>query len=104
MKRSDYREIKGKLGVFGWISRILLLGWQALMLIWLVSYTGDVAPLVEDAPDDFSKAGATVGIAFSWGMILFFWVGGTIILGLFALLTRRTKMLIPVERHRADPD
>ena len=45
---------------------------------------------------DAASAGAAIGIGISWMMILFFWVGGTVILGLFVLLTRRTKALVPV--------
>ena len=96
--KAGYQEIKGKLGVFGWAWRILLLGWQALMIAWLVQYLTFVAPMVEagGAPGAGAAIGGTIGV----GMIIAIWVAGTIILGLFVLLTRRTKTLVPI----ADPD
>ena len=94
-KNSGYREVRGKLGFFGWLWRILLLGWQALMVAWFISYTSDVAPMVEGA--GAASAGAAIGIGISWMVILFFWVGGTVILGLFVLLTRRTKAMVPID-------
>ena len=95
---AGYKEVKGKLGFFGVVWRLLFWGWQLLMVAWFFAYTADVAPLVEGAQTDVERAGASLGIAFSWGLILFFWVGGTVILGLFVLITRRTRALVPVER------
>lgn len=69
------------------------------MVVWFFSYTLDVAPLVEGAQSNAARAGATIGVALSWGLILFFWVGGTVILGLFVLLTRRTRMLVAVDEN-----
>ena len=91
---AGYREVRGKLGFFGWLSRLLLAGWQILMINWFITYTSKVSPMVEGS--DAASAGAAIGIGISWMMILFFWVGGTVILGLFVLLTRRTKALVPV--------
>ena len=92
-----YKEVRGKLGFFGFISRLLFWGWQALMLIWFFSYTADVAPLIEGATSGAERAGAGLGIAISWGIILFFWVGGTVILGLFLLLTRPARAMVPID-------
>lgn len=96
---ADYKEVKGKVGFFGLVWRVLFWGWQLLMIVWFLTYTVDVAPLVEGAQSDAARAGASIGIAFSWGLILFFWVGGTVILGLFVLMTRRTRMLVPVDKE-----
>ena len=98
MSNIRYREVKGKLGVFGCLSRLLLVGWQFLMLAWFVSYLSDVAPIVEgiNQRSEAEVAGAGLGIALASGIILFFWVGGTIIFGIFALLTRRAKVMVPI--------
>jgi hypothetical protein len=65
------------------------------MLIWFFSYTSEVAPMMEKMTNHYEKAGASAGVAIAWGMILFFWVGGSVILGLFVLLTRPARMLVP---------
>ena len=48
--------------------------------------------------DNAASVGAAIGIGLSWMMILFSWVCGTIILGLFVLLTRRTRALVSDSR------
>ena len=94
-RSAGYREVRGKLSIFGWLWRLLLLGWQVLMIVWFITYTGKVAPMVEG--NDAAAAGAAIGVGLSWMMILFFWAGGTVILGLFVLLTRRTKAMVPID-------
>ena len=90
---SNYKEIRGKLGLFGKVWRVFLVGWQILMLAWWFSYTSEVAPLVENASTDLERGATGFGIAIVWSMIAFFWVGGTVVLGIFVLMTRQTKML-----------
>ena len=34
--KKGYKTIKGKMGVFGWISRIALIVWTAVMIGWMV--------------------------------------------------------------------
>ncbi len=94
--KAGYQEIRGKLGVFGWIWRILLLIWQAAMIGWVVSYASAVAPAVEAGGAE--GVGAAIGGTIGIGFIIAIWVGGTVILGLFVLLTRRTKAMVPIDR------
>lgn len=96
-----YKEVKGDLSFFGFIWRLLFWGWQALMFIWLLSYTSDVSPLVQSSQSTWERAGAAIGLTIGWSFIFFFWVGGTVILGLFVLMTRRTRMLVPREEGSA---
>ena len=91
----NYKEVRGKLGFFGFVSRLVFLGWQALMVGWFLSYTAEVAPIVEGASTAAQQFGANLGVALSWGLILFFWVGGSIILGMFVLFSRPPRMLVP---------
>ncbi len=91
----EYREVRGKLGFFGWVWRILLLLWQVAMFAWFIDATTAVAPMIEQG-NDAQRTGAALGLGLGWMFILFFWVGGTVILGLFVLLTRRTKAMVPV--------
>ena len=93
--KAGYQEVKGKLGVFGWIWRVLLLLWQVAMVGWFVQYISIVAPAVEAG--GAQGAGAAIGGTIGVGMILFVWVAGTIVLGLFVILTRRTKAIVPID-------
>ncbi len=92
-----YKEVRGKLGFFGKVCRVLFWGWQALMVYWFLQYTHDVAPVVQSAITEAEKAGAGIGVGFAWAMILFFWLAGSVILGLFVLFTRGPKMLVPLD-------
>ena len=94
-KGSGYQEIRGKLGFFGWVWRILLAVWQVAMIGWIVSYAQTIAPMVEAG--GAKGTGAAIGGTLGVGMIIAVWVGGTIILGLFVLLTRRTKAIVPIQ-------
>ena len=88
-KKTKYQTIKGKLGVFGWISRIMLIVWTIAMIAWLVS-AGHVA---SDAKTGGEEVGAAIGI----GLLIGLWVAGTVIFGIWALLTRPPKTLVPIE-------
>ncbi len=93
-----YQEIRGRLGFFGWTSRILLSGWQLLMLGWIVSYSKTVSSLVDAG--GAQGAGAAIGGGIGVGFIIFIWASGTVILGIFVLLTRRSKAIVPIEETK----
>ena len=84
-----YRTVRGRLGAFGWASRVLLIGWNIAMLAWVVTAGG----VASDASSLGEKAGAGIGIM----MIVIIWVAGTVIIGIWALLTRPPKTLVPIE-------
>ena len=94
-KNTGYQEIRGKLGFFGWVWRILLTVWQVAMIAWIVSYVTTVAPMVEAGGAE--GTGAAIGGTIGVGMIIAIWVAGTVIIGLFVLLTRRTKAIVPIQ-------
>ena len=89
MAKKGYRTVKGRLGVIGWISRIALFGWTIVMIAWLWS-AGHVA---SEASSTAEQVGAGIGI---W-MIVVIWMVGTIIFGIWALLTRPAKALVPID-------
>ncbi len=95
IKKAGYQEVRGKLGFFGWMPRILLLVWQVAMIAWFFSYSAKVAPMVEAG--GASGAGAAIGGGIGVTLILIVWAGGTLVLGIFVLLTRRTKAIVPVQ-------
>ena len=79
----------------GIISRIGFWAWQLLMLVWFLYFSGRAGEVASQAGSDWERAGAGLGAAIGWGAILFFWVGGSVVFGLMALLTRPTRMLVP---------
>jgi hypothetical protein len=91
---TGYRETRGKTGFFGTIFRILFWGWQALMIFWLTTYSGQVAPKLDVAT---SHAGHVIGATLSIGTIVFFWLAGSVSLGLFVLFTRGPKTLVAID-------
>ncbi len=97
---AGYKEIKGKLSFFVKTFRLLFWGWQILMVWLFMASTTEMAPIVAGAQSDAARAGAGLGVVFSWGVIVFFWVSGTVILGLFVLMSRRTRMLVPVDKDQ----
>jgi hypothetical protein len=42
---------------------------------------------------DAAMAGASIGAGLAMGALLFFWLVGDVILGLFVLFTRRKKII-----------
>jgi hypothetical protein len=93
---AGYREVRGKTGLWGTISRILFWGWQGLMVFWLFAYAADVAPLLNTPATQAEQVGAGIGATIAVGTIVFFWLSGSVILGLFVLFTRGPKILVPL--------
>lgn len=81
-----------KRGIFGWIFLILFILFNVMMLVWLFAYWSSLAGTT--ASSDAEAAGKAIGGAIGSGMLLFFWVAGDIVLGLFVLLTRGRKTII----------
>ncbi|MBA3395882.1 MAG: hypothetical protein H0T89_24840 [Deltaproteobacteria bacterium] len=75
-------------GVFGKLFKWSFIGFNVLMLIWLVSGMSAASKHVETAASDAEKAGATIGTALGAGVIVGIWVAGDIILGMLVLFTR----------------
>ena len=87
MAKNGYRTVKGKMGVFGWISRIALVLWTIIMIVWLVG-AGDIA-------SDVKTAGEAIGAGIGITMIIALWMAGTVIFGIWAMLTRPPRTLVP---------
>lgn len=91
MARKVYRETRHR-GFFGWIFLGLFWLFNLLMIAWLLSYWAVVGGV--DAVSEAEKAGHAIGGALGTGMLIFVWVSGAVILGLFALLTRGRKTVV----------
>lgn len=85
------KEIR-KRGFFGWVFLLLFIGFNILMLLWLVAGVNAAGSV--PAASEAESAGRAVGTAIGTGIILFVWVCGAGILGLFTLLTRGRKTII----------
>jgi ssDNA-binding Zn-finger/Zn-ribbon topoisomerase 1 len=78
---------KAKRGFFGKIIKWLFIGFNLLMLFWLISYMGTVGEAVATG-NEAESTGAAIGGTIGTGMLMSIWVFGDIILGLLVLFTR----------------
>jgi len=86
------KEVR-KRGFFGWVFLLIFLGFNALMLAWLISYWSIPGEGINSA-DSAKAAGTAIGGTIGTGMLLTVWVFGSIITGLLALVTRGRKTII----------
>jgi hypothetical protein len=89
------REVR-KRGFFGIIFKWLFILFNLLMAVWLFAYWAQLGGM--KTASDAERVGQAIGGTIGTGMLLFFWVAGAIILGLFTLLTRGKVYLIAEER------
>lgn len=68
------------------------------MLVWLIAGMSSVGNQYNMAASDAKRAGTAIGASIGMGIIIFFWGGGAIILGIATLLTRGTKYIITDEK------
>jgi hypothetical protein len=83
-----------KRGFFGKIFKFLFIAFNALMLIWVVSYWVTLGGMFQTAATDATKTGMEIGAAIGTGALLFLWVAGAIILGLITMLSRGSTVVI----------
>lgn len=82
---------KPKRSFFGKLIKWTFIGFNILMLIWLVGGVGGAAKQVGKAGSEAAQAGAAIGTGIGAMLIIFLWAGGAIILGILTLLTRPKK-------------
>jgi hypothetical protein len=86
------REVSDRT-LFGKIVKWVFLGFNVLMLIWMVFAFAAVGDMNHQAVNDAERAGAAIGTGLGMTFLLFVWGVGDVILGLFVLLTRRKKLI-----------
>lgn len=79
---------KPQRGFFGKLIKWSFIGFNILMLIWFIGGIGSASKHVAEATTEAEKAGGAIGTGLGAMMLIFIWVAGTIILGIFTLLTR----------------
>lgn len=82
---------KAERSFFGKLIKYSFIGFNILMLLWMMFGVGGAAKTIDQAGSEAEKAGAAVGTGLGAMMIVFIWVAGGFILGLFTLLTRPKK-------------
>src|SRR5258705_3674946 len=94
MSGQGYREIR-QTGLFGRVVRVLFFVFNAVMLIWLISYWVLLSGL--DATTSAERAGAAVGGVIGTTLLLIIWMAGAGILGALTLATRGQKVFVPID-------
>ena len=92
------RVERRKRGFFGWVFLILFLAFNAIMLFSTVAGLSGGAEEYGTLTSDAERAGYAIGTTVAVGMLLGIWGFGALILGLLALLTRGSKVI--VETHQ----
>ena len=83
-----------KRGVLGWITLLIFLGWNALMISWLFSAGSSTHQAMQTATSEAEAAGAAIGTGIGFVFILVIWTLGAVITGLFALIFRGRKTIV----------
>jgi hypothetical protein len=91
------REVSDRT-VFGKIIKWVFIIFNVLMLALLLLSCKTNSDAISNASSqaeyaDAAAAGATIGAGLVTGTLIFVWVAGAIILGLFVLFTRRKKII-----------
>lgn len=78
---------KPKRGFMGKLFKWSFIGFNALMVLWLVTGLGNVSQGY-DQLSEAEQAGAAIGTGLGVAFIMTIWVIGSVILGLFVMFTR----------------
>lgn len=78
---------------FGKLVKWVFIGFNILMLIWMVSAGAAVSDVSTHAVNDAQRAGTAIGAGIGMTLILLVWGLGDVILGMFVLFTRRKKII-----------
>jgi hypothetical protein len=82
-----------KRGVVGKLFKWTFILFNLLMGFWLFSYWGSVGELIDGQTSDAARGGGAIGATLGTSFIVFFWVAGAVVLGLFTLMTRGKKVI-----------
>jgi hypothetical protein len=78
---------------------LLFIGFNLLMLVWLVSGFINISGIPADT--DLERAGRAIGAAIGIGVILTIWVIGAMLLGIVVIVTRGEKVIVEETRSPA---
>lgn len=80
-------------GFFGRAFKALFIIFNILMLLWLVLGMVAVSNHSVKLTSEAERAGATIGTAIGFSYILFVWIVGAVILGLFVMMSKGRKII-----------
>lgn len=91
------REVSDRT-LMGKIFKYLFIAFNIVMLLLVVVSCSSSGEVISNAASeaeyaDAATAGATIGAGLLMGTLLFVWLVGDVILGLFVLFTRRKKTI-----------
>lgn len=84
IKRTEVR----KRGFFGKLFKWSFVLFNILMATAVFMGLGNIGESIDQATTESERAGAAIGGTVGFGILLFFWVAGAIILGLLTMFTR----------------
>ncbi len=87
-----------KRGAFGKFVKWVFIIFNVLMLIWVVSGMGNAGHQYQLAASDAERAGTAIGASLGFGLLMFIWITGAVILGIATLLTRGTKYIVTEDK------
>ena len=76
---------------FGKIVKWVFIGFNVLMLFWLIGGVGGGTEVMDSATSEAERAGAAVGTGIGAFLIILIWALGDVILGMMYLFTRPEK-------------
>ena len=79
---------KPKRSFFGKIIKFLFIGFNILMLIWIIGGVSGAEETINATNDELEKAGMAVGAGIGVTFLLIIWAAGSFVLGIMTLLTR----------------
>jgi hypothetical protein len=80
----------------GQLFYLLFIGFNLLMLAWLVSGFINISGIPVDT--DAQRAGRAIGAAIGFGLILTIWIIGAVLLGILTMVTRGTTVIVEEAR------
>ena len=102
LDEAGYREILGETTFFGKFWRILMWVFQIGSLIFAVLAYSGMQMMARDIGVTENAATALGSIGIVIGLVQL-WLPGTLIIGVFILLTRPTKVLVPATQIETAP-
>jgi hypothetical protein len=85
---TQVQTVTHKRGFFGQIIKWGFIGFNVLMLIWVVGGLASVGEDMNNAASEAEQAGMAIGATLGLGFIASIWAAGAIIGGILVLLTR----------------
>lgn len=92
------RVEKRRRGLFGKFFLLLFWGFNILMVFLMFGGLSGNSAQYQALTSEAERAGYAAGTAIGAGLIIIVWAAGALILGLFVLLTRGSKVIIETER------